>query len=165
MTRRMLRSDAGFTMIELMVTLSLAGILMATATWTLKPLIASYRLDGTATDVRSTLRNAAERSLSEGRTMCVSFTTKTWTLYRGSCVTGTKVDGPFKVADSAFTMTTSFVPPATAIPNQITACATGNACAYFYPRGNALAGTVRVAKPGKGYTVTVEGLTARVSYA
>jgi prepilin-type N-terminal cleavage/methylation domain-containing protein len=165
MTRHSLRSDAGITMIELMATLALASVLMATATWTLKPLLRAYRLEGTATDVRSTLRNAAERSLSEGRTMCVAFTATTWTMYKGSCVTGTKVDGAFKVADPQFTLTPTFVPPATAIPNQTTACATGNACAYFYPRGNALAGTVRVARTGKSYTVTVEGLTARVSKA
>lgn len=163
--RKLLRSDDGVTMLELMVTLSLAGILMATATWTLKPFITAHRLVGTTTDVRSTLRNASERALSEGRTFCVGFTATSWSLYQGSCATGTKVQGPYTVADASFTLAASFPTPATPIPNQVTTCTTAGTCAYFYPRGNALTGNVTVARTGKSYIVNVEGLTARVSYS
>lgn len=162
--RRLLRSDdAGITMLELMVTLSIAGVLMATAVWSLRPMLKAHRVQGTTTDVRSQLRNASERSLAEGRTYCVLFSTTAWSTYKGPCTTGTKVDGPVSAQESAISIGAAFPAPAAALPNQSTACPTAGTCAYFYPRGNALAGTVTVSNGTKAYVVNVEGLTARVS--
>jgi len=154
-------------MLELMVTLALAGILMAIATWGMRSYLVANRQQGTATDIRSALRSAAEQSLSEGRTYCVYFTATDWTVYKSSCAAGsTKANGPNRVDDSSITLTSvSFVPPGTAIPNQTTVCPTANKCAYFYPRGTALPGSLHVSRPGKTYSINVEGLTGRVSLA
>lgn len=163
--RRLARRDAGFTLLELMVTISIAGILMAITTWGMRNYLLSNRQAGTASDIRSALRNAGERSLSEGRTYCVYFTATTWTLYRSDCtVAADKTQGPSAVQDVSITLTSvSFVPPSSPVPGQNTACPTANRCAYFYPRGTALAGSLQVTRGSKVYTIAVEGLTARVS--
>jgi prepilin-type N-terminal cleavage/methylation domain-containing protein len=159
------RRDDGFTMLELLVTMLLGSILMATAVWGIHRYMVVERHSGTASDVRSTLRNAGERALSEGRAYCVYFTSTTYTLYRYDCtVAADKVRGPMKAQDPTITFTSvSFPAPAVVNPSQTSACPAAGACAYFYPRGTALAGSLAVSRPGKAYTITVEGLTARVS--
>ena len=150
-----------------MVTLAIAGILMASATWGMRSYLIANRESGTAQEVRGALRAAAEQSLSEGRTYCVYFTGTTWTTYRFDCtVSSNKVDGPHNVEDSSITLSAiTFAPPVTPVVGQTTACPTANRCAYFYPRGTALAGGLSVTRPGKTYTINVEGLTGRVSLA
>ena len=150
-----------------MVTLALAGILMTIGILAMHGYLISNRHQNTADGIRSSLRGAGERSISEGRTYCVYFTATTWTVYRSDCtVAANKTDGPMTVQDPSITIgSVSFTPPGTAVPGQNTACPTANKCAYFYPRGTALPGTLRVSRPGKTYTVTVEGLTGRVSLA
>lgn len=157
--------DGGFTLLELIVTITIAGILMAIGMYAMRNYLIASREQGTATDIRSALRNASETSLSQGRTYCVYFTSTTWTVYKSDCtVTGNKVAGPSQVDDPSITLTSvSFVPPATAVPGQTTACPDANHCAYFYPRGTALAGSLQVTRPGKTYSIHVEGLTSRVS--
>ena len=155
------------TLLELVITLSLAGVLMALSIGGMRSYLVSNRESGTALDIRSALRAAAEQSLSEGHTYCVYFTSTTWTLYRSDCtVAANKVDGPRKVDDPSITLTAvDFAPPSLAVPNQNTACPTTHQCAYFYPRGTALPGGLQVTRPGKTYTISVEGLTSRVSMA
>lgn len=159
------RRDDGFTMLEMIVTMAMASILMAIAVWGMHHYLVVTRHSGTASDVRSTLRNSGEQALSEGRTYCVYFTSTTYTVYRYDCtVAANKYKGPYKVQDPSITFTNvSFPAPATPSPNQTTACPTAGKCAYFYPRGTALAGSLGVSRPGKTYTISVEGLTARVS--
>jgi prepilin-type N-terminal cleavage/methylation domain-containing protein len=161
------RSDGGFTLLELIVTITIAGILMTIGMFAMRNFLISNREAGTARDVRSALRNASEASLSQGRTYCVYFTATTWTVYKSSCtVAADKVAGPNNVDDPSITLTSiSFVPPSPAVPNQTTSCPDANKCAYFYPRGTALAGSLHVTRPGKTYTLSVEGLTSRVSMA
>lgn len=160
-------SDGGFTLIELIVTISLASILMTIGILAMRNFLMSNREASTARDVRSALRNASESSLSQGRTYCVYFTATTWTVYKSDCtVAANKVSGPNAVDDPSITLgSISFVAPGTPVPNQTTACPTASKCAYFYPRGTALAGSLRVVRGGKTYTISVEGLTSRVSMA
>lgn len=157
--------DSGITLIELIVTMLLAGILMAIGMLAMRNFLISNRHAGTAKDIRSALRNASELSLSQGRTYCVYFTTTTWTVYKSSCTVGTKAAGPFTVDDPSITLSTIFTAPGTPVPNQTTACPVASRCAYFYPRGTALAGNVAVSRGTKTYTISVEGLTSRVSTA
>lgn len=161
--------DDGFTLIEMAFTLALAGILMTLGLFTLRGYLLSARERGTATDVRSTLRMAGERALAEGRTYCVKFTASQWTLYKGDCSTGTAVGGASSVQDSRITIgNVSFPAPATPVAGQSTSCPTTSGvlgCAFFYPRGTALAGSLTVSRSSKTYTITVEGLTGRVSMA
>lgn len=161
------RSDQGVTLLELMVTLSIASVLMAIGILAMHSYLVAHRELGTASDVRSALRSAGERALSEGRTYCVSFTTTTWAVYRSDCtVSANKVEGPYQVEDQSITLTSiTFAAPATPVPGQNTACPAAGHCAYFYPRGTALPGSLHITRSGKTYTVAVEGLTGRVSVA
>jgi prepilin-type N-terminal cleavage/methylation domain-containing protein len=160
-------ADGGFTLIELLTAMVLAGILMTLGLFALRGYLLASRESGTASDIRSVLRLAAERSLSEGRTYCVSFTATTWALYKADCTVSTnKVNGPWSVPDSRISLANvSFPAPSSAVPGQATACSAASSCAYFYPRGTALAGSLLVTRSGKTYTISVEGLTARVSVA
>jgi prepilin-type N-terminal cleavage/methylation domain-containing protein len=164
---RLASSDDGFTLIELLVTMTLGSILMTIGILAMHNYMISQREAGTAVDVRSALRSASEQSLSQGRTFCVLFTSTTWAVYKSSCSAGgTKVSGPFTVDDQSITLTgLSFIPPVTPVTNQTTACPAANACAYFYPRGTALGGSVQVTRSSKTYTISVEELTSRVSMA
>jgi prepilin-type N-terminal cleavage/methylation domain-containing protein len=159
--------DAGLTLIEVMVVLVLASILMTIGILAMKNYLMSHRQLGTADGIRSTLRAAGEQSLSEGRTYCVYFTASTWTVYRSDCtVAANKTGGPEKVQDPSITVSAvTFTPPASAVPGQSTACPVTGKCAYFYPRGTALKGSLQVVRGSKTYTVSVEGLTSRVSLA
>src|SRR4051794_15557156 len=150
-----------------MVTLALASILMTLGILAMKSYLITHRQQNTADGIRSTLRAAGERSLSEGRTYCVYFTGTTWTLYRADCtVAANKTSGPEAVLDPSITLSSiTFTPPASAVPGQTTACPVANRCAYFYPRGTALKGSLQVVRSSKTYTVSVEGLTSRVSLA
>ncbi|MFN2538486.1 MAG: GspH/FimT family pseudopilin [Mycobacteriales bacterium] len=161
------RSDAGFTLIEILVTLVIGSILMAISVWGMHSYLVASRESGTASDIRSALRSAGEHALSEGRTYCVYFTSSQWTVYKASCTTATpanKVVGPLKVQDRSLTLTgVSFAAPATPVPNQTTSCPSTGKCAYFYPRGTSLTGSLVVSRPsGKTYRICVQGLTARV---
>lgn len=154
------RDDGGFTLIETLTVMAVAGIMMGIAVWGYW----SYRIRadhrGATAQVVSTLRNAQSRSISEARTYCVrvATTTRTLQLYRYSCdtsaggeIVGGTVDMPrgVSLADASFTRPDGTV----------------SADAYFYPRGSASPGGLTVRRNGsdRTYTVSVEGLTARVS--
>lgn len=163
-----LTSDDGVTLVELLMTMVVAGLLMATAAWTFIGYQRAHEERSTAIRLTSTLRNAAERALSEGRTYCVyvNASTRTFDTYRQDCTDSTKRVARASTDSSRVGLSSvAFPAPATAVPNQSTQCSTGGACAYFYPRGNAVAGTAQVTRLGspKTYTVSVEGLTSRVS--
>jgi len=113
--------------------------------------------------VVSTLRNAAERALSEQRTYCVALNTGGWSLYRTACsgVGSVAVDAPKTLDSSQESLAGTFSHPA----SHAFACGTA-ACVYFYPRGISSDGSITVARDGKSpYTIDVEGLTGRVSTA
>ena len=152
--------DGGFTLIELLVTLSLIGVMTGLAMTSFTSWSSSSQHRGARDQVVSTLRNAGERALSEGRTYCVAYSGAAWTTYRKSCgPAGLIVAGPTTPESSRETFTGSLVAPSGAE----SACPSGSSCAYFYPRGNASAGTVTVARTGKpSHTVTIVGLTSRV---
>jgi len=159
--------DTGSTLVETVVTLALAGVLSTIGLFAVRSFLAANREQGTATEIRSVLRNAEEKALSQGRTYCVYFTTTTWTTYKSDCtVAADKTDGPGQVSDSAISLASiTFPAPNQAILGQATSCPVAGKCAYFYPRGTALAGSLQVTRSSKAYTLTVEGLTGRVSLA
>jgi Tfp pilus assembly protein FimT len=154
-------------MIELVVTMVLASIVGTLGILAMHNYLTSNRHASTAQSIRSALRGTGERAISEGRTYCLYFTATTWTTYKSDCsVAANKVGGTETVLDSSITLSSIAFPASSSpLPGQTSACPTAGRCAYFYPRGNALAGSLQVVRPGKTYTVTVEGLTGRVSVA
>lgn len=160
-------ADDGFTLVEVLVSMILATTLMTAAVMGLKQYISAQSLAGSANDLASRMRNAAERSLSEGITYCLALdsTNNTYQLFSSACGTGVAKTTVVK-AQSAY-VTPSFP---TVAAQAFTSCPGGPvACVYFYPRGTASSGSVKVCKTsscsGKVWTVTVEGLSSRVSVA
>ena len=159
------RGDRGFTLVELLVTMSVGAILVGLAGTSLAGWSASNAHKGTRDEVVSSLRNVAQRALSEGRTYCVAFRADgSWRTYRRSCDgAGQQVQAlSANTPGSALAATFTYV---SGQPSACTVAATANSCAYFYPRGTATKGTVTVTRTGKPtYTVNVEQLTSRVYF-
>ena len=65
--------DSGFTMIELLVTIALLGIMMAIAVSGWSAWAKASRQSGTARELQSVLRQAQVRAVTEGRAVCVAF--------------------------------------------------------------------------------------------
>ncbi|MDP9239995.1 MAG: prepilin-type N-terminal cleavage/methylation domain-containing protein [Actinomycetota bacterium] len=164
------RRPDGFSLIEVLTSIVIAGILLATVSMSFARYLRSTQQSNTATEIRAELRNAAERSLSEGRTYCVYFNTaaRTYATYRSDCTVSANRVTLARPGSTLVTVSAvNFTPPSPAVPNQASSCPTLNACAYFYPRGNGVPGSVTITRSGssKIYTVSVEGLTSRVSIA
>jgi prepilin-type N-terminal cleavage/methylation domain-containing protein len=154
--------DSGFTMIELLVTISLLGIMMiiAVSGWT--AWAKASRQSGTARELQSVMRQAQVRAVTEGRAICVDFRViqNDYTLYRGACddTAKVKIIGPV-VSDSKDVKLTA---PSFTGPSGPAGSSTG---VTFNARGTAWPGSVQLTRTGssKSYTLTVEGLTGRVS--
>jgi prepilin-type N-terminal cleavage/methylation domain-containing protein len=162
-TLRVDRHDEGFTLVELMVTMVIAGILMAIGMFTFANYLKVSQQRGSAREVVSLFRTASERAISEGRTYCVDIAPSrtATTLYRYAC------DGAAASVASGTTKTQSTKVTVSAVvtnPTPAPACPASHQCVYFYPRGTATPTTATIASTArsKTYTVTVEGLTARV---
>jgi prepilin-type N-terminal cleavage/methylation domain-containing protein len=147
--------EGGFTLIEVVVTLALLGIMMAVAVSGWSSWSKASEHVGTAREIQSVLRQTQQRAVTEGGAMCVLFdvTANAYTAYRGACADTAKalLQGPIEV-DSADVQLSS---PAFGSPS--------GPGVTFYARGTALPGTVKVIRPGspKEYVVSVEGLTGR----
>lgn len=159
-TRRREHREAGFTLVEVLVTMALMGLVMAFAVTGWNAWAASRQHSGTAQEITSHLRQAQQRAVTEGRATCVLFDVgrSEWSVFLGACDSTEKVrvQGPVKtaspkvvIASAAFTGTASIGQPGVT----------------FSARGTAWPGQVSVTRPGtsKTYVVKVEGLTGRVS--
>lgn len=153
-----MRTDNGFTLIELMVTTVLMAIVGALTVTSLVGYARAQDHQSTADEVVSVLRTTAQRALSEGRTHCVSFDTAagTWTVHRTDCAAGPVV-GSGDARSGIDLQSASFTLQAAH------SCSSGTSCVYFTPRGTASPGTVAIARDTDVITVTVEGLSSRVS--
>lgn len=170
-TRLRSRGDAGFTMIELAVAMSIFAVLSVIAVGGFSSLRDANAQKGAQREVISSLRTAQSRAVSEGTTYCVDFgsmsTSTSWNVYRVptagagalaagfSCSSGAKVDGPAKL------------PAKTTMTGAAFAQRNGIDTAYvlFYARGAASPGLLNIRRSGstKNYRVVVDALTGRVS--
>jgi prepilin-type N-terminal cleavage/methylation domain-containing protein len=151
--------ESGFTLIELLVTMTLFGIIVAIAVAPYR----SYQL--TSAHLNSTrklvgvMRNLQVRAVAENATYRITFATdgKTWTTERLTGTTWSTTSTGKPTDTKVVTRNASF--------RQDDGSLTSTA--YFYPRGSATKGSVQVGRTDrtKVYTVTLEGLTARVSYS
>lgn len=153
--------DGGFTLIEVLVAIALIGLMATLAVGGYSRWAKSSAHVGTAREVQTTMRQAQQQAVTEGRATCVWFdvSSDTYTVYRGACEASTKqkLTGPHHTAsDDVGLSEPSFAGSAGA-----------SAGVTFYARGTAAAGQVQVTRSGsaKVYRLTVEGLTGRVSLA
>ena len=160
--------DQGFTLVELMVTMSIAGVLASISAFGFVNYRYTSQEQGSSQELVSTLRSASEQAISEGRTYCVDLQNaspatgnRTFSTWRYSCGgAGSSQSGGSRTTQSPdISFSATVTNPATPSP-----CPAAHACLYFYPRGTALPATVTVAssKRSKTYAIHVEGLTARV---
>ncbi|CAI9409703.1 GspH/FimT family pseudopilin [Nocardioides sp. T2.26MG-1] len=160
------RTDAGFTLIEVMVTIVLMGVVMAIAVSGFSSYSHAHEHQGTARSLQSALRQAQQRAVTEGRSMCVELTPSAYTVWRTSCdpASGTKVEGPYGLESAAVHLepvTTApllFTPRGTASWPGSTDPSTDVAC------GSVKAFDVLVTRDGsdKTYRICVAALTGRV---
>lgn len=152
--------DHGFTMIELLVTISLMGVMMAIAVGGYSSWSKASGQSGAAQELQSVMRQTQQRAVTEGRAMCVLFNlpANEYTVYRGACDIATKarVIGPMQ-SDSP---DVRVAPPPAA---EGASCTTAGVT--FYARGTATpcALTVTRMNSSKVYLLKVEGLTGRAS--
>ena len=165
----MTRCDNGYTLIELVVVMSIAGVLTSVGIFGFQNWRDTAQQQGTADEVVSILRNASTRAISEGRTYCVAIAAdgRSYTQWRYSCggTTGLTTGSAKSVQGPAVSLTTTVpFPTSVALPSPTPACPAGSKCLYFYPRGTAIPAQIVVnsSARSKTYTVRVEGLTARV---
>lgn len=136
--------DSGVTLIEVLVTVALACVMMALALGGWSAWAHARAQTETADQMRTVFRTAQERAVTEGTSMCVSFTATTYTVWRSSCTSGDVVDGPVRAEGDA----------------RLTGPSGG---VVFAPRGTATGGDVTITRPGSStsYIVRVEGFTGR----
>lgn len=151
--------DSGFTLIEVLVTISLLCIIMAFAVTSWSSWARSSAQSGTAREIQSAMRQAQQRAVTEGRATCVLFDTSAsaYSTYRGACSDSAKVllNGPVKTASPHVLI---------ADPSFTTSAGT-SAGATFQGRGTGSLGTVKITRTDstKVYTLSVDWLTGRVS--
>jgi type II secretion system protein H len=160
------RTDAGFTLIEVLVTMVLMGLMMAIAVAGFSRYSNAHEHEGTARSLQSALRQAQQRAVTEGRAICVALTTSSYTVWRSSCdaATGTKLEGPrgLQASEVHLQAVTGqplvFTPRGTATWAGITSTTTDTAC------GSVKAFDVLVTRDGssKTYRLCIAALTGRV---
>jgi prepilin-type N-terminal cleavage/methylation domain-containing protein len=142
--------DGGFTLIELMVTMVIAGILLALAVGAWRDYAASQAQRGTADALVVLMREAQQRAVTEGTTYGVRLAPTT---------------GPWALVQTPAANCTGGTQKSSELPSRGGVTISGRTCVLFNPRGTATPGTVAVRRTGtsKVYTITVEGLTGRAS--
>lgn len=128
--------DSGFTLIEVLTTVTLLGVMTAIAVAGFSRYSNAHEQDGTARSLQSGLRDAQQRAVTEGRAVCVAFTATAYTVWRSACdpATGTRLEGPVTTqsADVRIELPTpqtlTFTPRGTATWPSIAGDATVAAC-------------------------------------
>lgn len=163
--------ERGFTLIETLVVLAIAGILAAVATIGMVAYAQAQQESATVSSVVSTLRSAAAQAQSEGSTFCVYFSTATsWSVWQYACATDPNATHvPVKVNSShGYGNSVVVLPPTISSqpsgPGFASACPAANQCFYFYPQQVATGGSIEVNRGAGSHvsTIFVVGLTSRV---
>ena len=155
--------DGGFTLIELMVSMVVMGLMMAIAipTWSHYQNKQNYL--GSAQTVVSSLRQTQLQAVAQETTYRVDFTVggRTFKVYQLTDATA-----------GTYTLVQTVNLPGTAAtfasPSFTQKDGTASTSAWFYARGTASDGTVTLARTNTGghaYVINVEGLTGRVNYS
>lgn len=165
----MSRGDDGFTMVELMVTMTLFSLLSTIGVYSFRSLQHSLEEQGAQREVVSELRDAQTRAVAENTAYCVDFGTTPSTSYSMYRVPGAD-QGPLSASFTCTTGTrlnTYRNQTGTSVSSADFEQRDGTHTTYvlFTARGSASAGSTTIARTTstKIYTVSVDGLTGRVS--
>jgi prepilin-type N-terminal cleavage/methylation domain-containing protein len=149
---RRFRGDQGFTLMELLVTMVVAGILFGLAVGGYRAYAASQAHRGTAEALVALMREAQQRAVTQATTYGVDLSVPA---------------GPWQLVKSPTSGCTGGTASGAEVPSRGAITVSGSACVLFKSRGSAAPSpaTVTVARAGtsKVYTITVEGLTGRAS--
>lgn len=151
--------DAGYSLVEILVAVTLMGIVLVLGVGSFRAWAVAEDQEGTVTDLQTILRQTQTRAITEGVHFCVTFDTAadTYTVNRYACGTPLqRVNGPIKpqAGTIEFQNVQFRQPDGTYSPNLT-----------FRPTGTATAGSLQIVRAGsaKVYTLSVEGFTGRVS--
>jgi prepilin-type N-terminal cleavage/methylation domain-containing protein len=150
--------DSGFTLLEVITTAVLLGIATALIVGPWRTFGQAQAQRDMAQQLVAILRNAQASSVAEVATYRVDITSTAAASYRLNPGTGIAVlKQRIKSSNSSVVL---------ASPSFQDADGATSSSVFFYPKGSASKGEVKVLRSGtdKVYTVSVEGLTARVSY-
>ena len=159
--------EDGFTLIELVVVMSIVSVLAAIATFGFYNQVYKGEQQGSSQQLVSALRSASVQSVSEGRTYCVALSAaaspavnRSYALWRYSC----GGSGSSQIGATRTTQSTRVTFSGTSTLRSGSACPAATLCVYFYPRGTASPASITVSSTKRSgtYPISVQGLTARV---
>jgi prepilin-type N-terminal cleavage/methylation domain-containing protein len=157
-TRPRTPADAGFTMLEVMVSIGIAGTLMAIAVTGWQSWSRASAQDGFVTEIQLVLRQAQQRAVTTGTSVCVDFdaSTESWTVKSGRCDGTTTTIEATRKAPKGLDLVSPVFDYGDSAPDR-----TG---VTFRPWGSATPGGFFVEREGgPRVRVAVAGLTGRVS--
>jgi prepilin-type N-terminal cleavage/methylation domain-containing protein len=152
-------SSDGFTLIEVCWTLAIFAVVAGIGTVSMTRWAAAERQGATTSEIEALLREAQQRSITEGRTLCLRFdlAAQTYSVMRGACtgVDEVRIEGPMRLESGVSLATAAFAASGGGLTTGVT----------FYPRGTATPGTLTIARKDSDRidTLVVDGLTGRVS--
>lgn len=156
MLNRLRTDERGFTLLEVIMTCLLLGILLAIGVGPWQSYRHARAHIEARTELVATLRNAQISSVAENVTYRVDITARKAETYR-LAASGAVKTRQYVIEDQLVSYTgIGFEDASGAVTSS----------AFFYPRGSASKGDVAVSRSSrtKVYTVSLEGLTARVSF-
>lgn len=123
--------EKGFTLVELMVVMAIAGILMAVGIISAQSFLPAYRLNGAISLVRNDLNKAKMLAIEKRRQYKIVFSANGYQLQKGAAVSGTFTmddveltrsfsDYPGVTVDTGATTDPVFSPRGTSTPVTIT---------------------------------------------
>ncbi len=151
------RADGGFTLIEVLMTTVVMGVILGFAIGGWRGYAAAREQSGAGQQVREALRQAQQQAVTEGTYVCVTFASTSYQVYDGSCDSSSKValGSPRTLPDGISFQSPSFTTgPGATVPG-----------VTFRSRGTATPGSVSLRRDGSTTTtsISVEGLTGRVA--
>lgn len=157
MLNRLRADDRGFTLLEVITTCLLLGILLGIGVGPWQSYRHARAHVEARTELVAALRNAQISAVSESVTYRVDLTAKRAVTYRLPVSGAATQQRQYEIEDSAVTFGGASFEDSSGVVGT---------SAYFYPRGSASKGDVEVRRTGRAkvYTVSLEGLTARVSF-
>lgn len=149
---------AGFTLIEVLVTVTILGAMLAIGVGGWSGWSAANEQEGAVATLRGTMRDAQQQAVTEASSICVMLQAGTdqYATYLGACDAPSKtlLRGPFALDSKRVHL----VAPSFTGPSGSSSGVT------FSSRGTATPGSVKVTRDGssKVWQLSVEGLTGRV---